>query len=146
VPTERDDLLREKLDQANQNSPKGEIDQFLSLISQLESSGGKNLAHKTIESGIHAGDTAIGQYGLMPNTIEEMARRSGRGPASVPQNEEEIARQLAAQVLSRQPSDEMAAFSWNQGHNLSPNQIEERNYQEHPYVQRFQKLKQALGK
>lgn len=51
---------------------------FLNKIEQLESSGGVNLDHPEIESGIHAGSSAIGRYALMPNTIRELAQRVKR--------------------------------------------------------------------
>lgn len=55
--------------------PIRDDEQFLKDISMIESSGGTNLEHKTIKSGIHAGDTAVGELGLMPNTVRELAKR-----------------------------------------------------------------------
>lgn len=42
----------------------------MSALSNVESSGGKNLNHEMISSGIHAGDRAGGHYGLMPLTVK----------------------------------------------------------------------------
>jgi len=50
-------------------------DQLLNLMRALESSNNTNIAHKQMTSGIQSGDTAYGQYGLMPNTVKEMAQR-----------------------------------------------------------------------
>lgn len=55
--------------------PIREDERFLKAISMIESSGGKDLDHSTMESGIHAGDTAVGELGLMPNTVREIAGR-----------------------------------------------------------------------
>lgn len=49
---------------------------FKDVIRMLESSGGKNTKHKTIQSGLHEGDTAGGDYGIMPNTMDEMLNRN----------------------------------------------------------------------
>lgn len=139
-----------------------EIAAFLKHISQLESSGGKNTNHKVMKHGIHAGTSAVGQYGLMPLTIKDLAKahkkpeinRLARMPASEiqqivktnPDVEYQIAEHLARKVLRKQAGDQdKAAFSWNQGHNLSPEEIERRKYLEHDYVKKFQKLKQKLG-
>lgn len=47
-------------------------DKYLKSIKFLESSGGKNLDHTTMETGIHAGTAAIGRFGLMPKTIKDL--------------------------------------------------------------------------
>ena len=49
-------------------------ERFKRLISILESSGGKQLQHKPMSSGIHEGTKAMGEYGLMPNTAQQLAR------------------------------------------------------------------------
>lgn len=48
-------------------------DTFLRNISHIESSGGKNLEHKEIESGLHKGTAAIGRYGIMPKTAKDIS-------------------------------------------------------------------------
>lgn len=142
-----DEMIKEKLDQMN---PKRfQRDQFLDAISQIESSGGKNINHPISNAPIHRGEQAVGQYGLMPNTIQEMANRSGgRGPASVapgsPQ-EQQVANQLADKVLNRFQDPNMAAYAWHSGHNLTPKQIQDRGYESDPYVQKFQKIWKSLG-
>lgn len=96
---------------------------FLDAIKQVESSGGKNLNHPVIESGIHAGQSAIGSYGLMPNTIKEIKKRF---PASVETNNEDIlARKLAEYIAKKTGNDKEAmAASWFYGHNLPPERLE----------------------
>lgn len=51
---------------------------FLNSIREIESSKGVNLDHIPMESGIHKGQAAIGEFGLMPNTIRELAARLRR--------------------------------------------------------------------
>ena len=48
-------------------------DRFLSAISQLESSGGKNLKHHASNDAMHQGATAIGPQALMPQTIRNIS-------------------------------------------------------------------------
>lgn len=49
------------------------VDEFLYPISMLESSGGKNTNHETVDYGLHEGDTAIGKFALMPKTVRNVA-------------------------------------------------------------------------
>lgn len=158
----RDEMEQEKLDQMNQPIQR---DRFLNLISQIESSGGKNTEHPVMEKGIHAGEQAIGQYGLMPNTVDELLNRAkrsgtmtvemqkmGREPASMkaeiegdPEVEGALAKQLAEKVLSKFPNQDMAAYSWNKGHNMTPEQVAGHDFENDPYVVKFKKIKQSLG-
>lgn len=161
---ERDDLLQEKLDQMNPQ--RFERDRFLDTISQIESSGGKNFNHTPVQTGIQAGQTAAGNFGLMPNTIEELNKRAqmgntltpemqamgGRDPASIkqtlesdPKLEREYANQLASHVLGKFQDPAMAAYAWNQGHNLTPKAVKSRHYEDSPYVQKFNKIWKSLG-
>jgi len=47
---------------------------LLDAISLTESSGGRNTNHEVIDHGIHAGDRAVGNYGLMPKTVQEILK------------------------------------------------------------------------
>jgi len=138
------------------------IKQFLTKIKQVESSGGINTNHPVIKSGIQAGDRAAGSYGLMPNTVHEIINRmrihgtltpelkqlNNLDPNTLkntieknPNLEEQLAEHLAQRVLDRQQDEEKAAFSWNQGHNLTPEEIEKRDYKNSDYVKKFNKVK-----
>ncbi len=155
----QEDLLREKLDQMNPQ--KGQSEDFLNAISQIESSGGQNLNHPVIQAGPQAGQQAIGSYGLLPNTIQELTNRArlenkitpemeaaARNPASIgsnPELEQQYAQQLADRVLHRFPDPAMAAYAWNSGHNLTPEQVKHRDFQNNPYVQKFSKIWHRLG-
>jgi hypothetical protein len=156
---DENDLLKEKLDQMNPQ--RVQRDNFLNAISQLESSGGQNLNHPVIQSGPQAGQQAIGSYGLLPNTIQELSNRAklqnsltpemaaaARNPAAVSQDpnlEKQFADQLANKVLNKFHDPNMAAYAWNSGHNLTPEQIRERDFKNNPYVQKFSKVWKALG-
>lgn len=139
---------------------------FLNTIQQIESSGGQNTNHPTMQAGIHAGEAAMGKYGLMPNTLREIANRarlSGQSNPEIknvgamadgqqmkayieqhPEVEQMFAEQLAGRLLKKFPNEEQAAYSWNQGHNLSPEAVAKRKYKDHDYVKKFNQLRQLL--
>lgn len=139
-------------------SETGDIDNFLSHISMIESSGGKNTSHKKMKSGIHKGDSAYGKYGLMPNTIREIAVRMGKksplyqyskmGSKNIkesfkknPQHEKEMATYLANHLNQKFGGDkEKMAFSWNQGHNMPSDheKFASGEYKNHDYVKKYQ--------
>lgn len=113
------------------------VQDLLRRIRLLESSGGIDTNHRTVESGLQKGETAIGDYGLMPNTIEEL---SNRYPSPIyekmnkdelikkVQEDPELARTMAGTMGSflkdkRGLTDEEAAAAWEQGHNLKPANI-----------------------
>lgn len=143
-----------------------QVKNFLKAISMNESSGGINTNHATMEHGIHAGDAAVGKYGLMPNTIKEMAVRMGRGnplhsyskmnneeiSAKIkknPKHEEEIANYLANHLYDKHGGNESKmAYSWNQGHNLTPKHFEtnHKDYKNHDYTQKYIKNRQTVEK
>lgn len=151
----------DKYDKRNAN-----LDNFLNVISMNESSGGKNLNHKQIKEGLHAGDSAVGQYGLMPNTIKEMATRMGKDhPMSIyskmdnkavadslkknPGHEKEIAKFMANHLHDKFGGDEnKMAYSWFQGHNLTNDHFNtsHKDYMNHDYVQKYNKHKSQMGK
>lgn len=134
---------------------------FLNAISQLESSGGKNIDHPVIESGPQAGQKAVGRFGLLPNTISELNNRArlaneltpemqiaGRNPASLQTNpnlEQVYVNRLAEHILGNINDPEMAAYAWNSGHNLTPEKIKQRDYKNDPYVKKFSKIWKTLG-
>lgn len=139
-----------------------QIKSFLKNIEGVESSGGTNYNHELIQSGIHKGDSAIGRYGLMPNTVNEVlnrARMNGEMTPDLqklqsmdhetlkstlennPELEDKIAEKLAGRVLDRQQDENKAAYSWHQGHNLTPEQIDEKDYKNFDYVKKYNEYK-----
>ncbi len=75
------------------NAPIGEglYDKELTDIAGLETSYGKDLDHKQLESGIHKGDKAIGAFGIMPNTIRDLANK-------VKNPESDLGRALSSEI------------------------------------------------
>lgn len=146
----------------NMSDRNTRVKSFLKNISKVESSGGKDFSHDEMKQGIHAGHRAIGRYGLMPNTVGEVLNRMRingtltpelqslreADPSSLkeiletnPQLEDQIAEELADRVLERQQDENMAAYSWNQGHNLTPDRIAEMPYQDSDYVRKYNAYK-----
>lgn len=133
-------------------------DEFKRRISGVESNFGQNLEHPIIESGIHAGDRAIGEYALMPNTIQEFAKRMGN------QQLANIPKESYPDYFKKHPEDyanianfgldyvydkydqnpEAAAYAWNQGHNLSPERITPTRLNKSPYIRKFRSIKNKL--
>lgn len=111
---------------------------LLDKIGILESSGGVDTDHPEIKQGIQKGDTAIGEYGLMPNTLEEMAKRypsditagmSKEELAEKAKNDPEFAKTMAATMVSflkdkKGLSDEQAAAAWEAGHNKPADKLD----------------------
>jgi hypothetical protein len=142
--------------------------QFLDLIRQIESSGGKDLDHTTIKSGIHKGDAAIGGYGIMPNTAQEFIKRRelkgqiGPDEALVQQMnptqlkeflsnqrriEENLAEDIADRVLTRSNGDEeKAAYMWNQGHNKLASEINKDMLDSSGYIKKFRGVRDLVDK
>lgn len=140
---------------------------FLELIRQIESSGGKNTEHRTMASGLHKGQAAMGEYGIMPKTAQEFVnRRKMRGQfgpdeaimaqmspaelkeflASQDRVEQNLAGDIADRVLRRSKGDEeKAAYMWNMGHNKLASSIDEDKLAESDYVKKFRKLKNMLS-
>lgn len=124
-----------------------DVKAFMKLIKAMESSGGTNTRHVAVDKGIHEGDTAIGNYGIMPNTAKEIAvrrEREGEGTPSDdviknlqnPQVEQllkenpSLAKQyaefMAKRVLDKTKGDPIAGMTaWHYGHNMSPSQLKD---------------------
>lgn len=144
---------------------QAKIDNFLKTISMNESSGGKNLNHKKMTRGIHAGDSAIGEYAFMPNTVKNIAntldekhplknyskmsnQKIQQQLAKNPKHQKELATHLANRLHDRFGGDEhKMAYSWNQGHNLQPSHFknEHKDYLNHDYVKKYNQNKQGTS-
>lgn len=143
------------------------IKNFLKAISMNETSGGKDMDHKTMKHGIHAGDTAHGLYGLMPNTVKETVNRMGRGHplhrkyanmpnekigdslSANPDHEQEIATHMANRLHAKHGGDESKmAYSWLNGTNLTDKHFASNHsgYADHDYVQKYHKHRQQIEK
>lgn len=137
--------------QAKKIQKNPQLESFLAKISKIESSDNPNAIHKIITSGMHKGDRAIGQYGLMPKTIDELVNRNrdlkitpeeARERAKVdPEFARVLATRLANLVLKNQSgNEEAAAYSWNQGHNLEPEQITPELIESSDYIKKYRAL------
>lgn len=139
------------------------VKDFLKKIGQIESAGGKYTNHKVLDHGMHEGQSAYGTYGLMPNTIDEIAASSKDPSVSQlvdmdeaqkkaylkkhPEVEQTLAQTLASKVLANQSGDEQkAAYAWYNGHNLTPDKIEARDYQNSDYVKKYSKLADLIAR
>lgn len=129
-----------------------DVNSFLKLIKAMESSGGKDTAHKPVEEGIQQGDSAIGAYGLMPNTAKEMAGAGKIGPSDDviknlpntevsdllkenPQLSEQYVKMLAEKLMNKTQGDPILGMTgWNQGHNLPLEDIKQRAKDNPDYI------------
>jgi hypothetical protein len=121
----------------------------LSAISMNESSGGKNLQHPTQTSGIHEGQTAGGEFGIMPiiakETIEHHPDLKSKYGHLIGAPHQEVTkylnqdRQLSHDIAVKHWSHlrsmfpkEQAAYAWRKGiHGAStadPKDIEQSEY------------------
>lgn len=134
------------------------LNDFLDLIQQLESSGGQNLDHARVPAGIHAGDKAIGSRALMPNTIKTLANRNMRDNVADsldkeialssinleqkmqenPKKLDQYERQLAETILNKMSGNvDLAATSWLHGMNITPEAAAEKLEMNPEYQQRI---------
>lgn len=145
---------------------RSKLQSFLEKIGELESSGGKNVAHKRITSGLHKDKSAIGKYGIMPDTSEEFINRRLRknefGPDDaiiaqmnpdelnkfISENkrvEQNLAKDISTHVLNRAGGDEeKAAYMWNKGHNIDPSTITPEELEQSDYIRKFRRLKELM--
>lgn len=137
---------------------------FLKDTAMIESSDGDNVDHMPINYGIQKGTAAVGRYGLMPNSIQELIKRAEQnGEANEqllqlkdkpqeeivktfndnPQLEDEMALRMRRHIMSRPgvQNDEQANYMWQHGHNLNSDKLEERNYEQDPRTIKFKKLR-----
>jgi hypothetical protein len=72
--TQHEDFSRTPMSHHEQNVIKPAPG--LNIIKQLESSGGKDISHDVVQTGLNAGTSAAGNYGLMPLTIIETVSKN----------------------------------------------------------------------
>jgi hypothetical protein len=118
-----------------------DVQNLKKIMSLLESSNRDDVKHRTMQDGIHKGDSAIGRYGIMPNTAKELAVRNiadniaspldgaikGSSTDNVerilkdnPDKYDQYATGLAEHVLDNAEGDvPAAAAGWLYGHNMS---------------------------
>lgn len=147
---------------SNKDLRNADKEKFLSDMAEIESSSGKNLAHKMLESGMHAGQKAVGQYGFMPKTIKDMTKRMGdeapgalKALVQVPDEQEmatlvmqdpELEQAVADKMYSvvedtQEGNPEKMNLAWEIGQNakISPARLES-----HPRTERFRNLRKKI--
>lgn len=134
-------------------------DRFLWSIMQVESSGGKDTRHKMTGRIHKPEERAIGKWGLLKPTIDEMVVRNQAHGTPIEHGQElqhmsrddaehflkenphvelQLARSLAHHVIHRHHGDlKRAAYSWLYGHNLHRNEISDQALNDSDYVQKF---------
>lgn len=124
----------------------------MKLIKAMESSGGKDTRHPAMEAGIHSGDAAIGDYGMMPNTAKEIAKQKKVGPSDDaiqnlpndqvsnllkenPELAEQYTKILAEKLMQKTDGDPTLGMTgWHYGHNMSKEQLERKAQARPEYV------------
>ncbi len=175
-------LIRKILiDRANKLKPEytedsSKYDDFLKAISGVESSFGQNTQHPEIQEGIHAGDSAIGQYGVMPETAIDISNKLGNLKSDLgqymqqvdlpevkqlgsldkeqvkekmqdPKIMQQLVRLLATQQdLKQQGDEDRMAYTWNQGSNIPKEDISDEDLNKSKYVNEFRKTRKLIGK
>lgn len=139
---------------------------LLDVIKRLESSDGKNTEHKTMESGLHEGSSAIGDYGLMPNTVREISNRARKDKSLTPEmdmvsrmpeeamkshlkNHPHIQRQFAEKMATRlmdkhQGSEEKVAEAWLKGHNIPTEKFTDDELEKSDRVKKFKEERMKM--
>lgn len=138
-------------------------ERFKRVIKQLESSGGKNLSHETIESGINAGQTAGGAYGILPNSLKDFVNQAKNRNYEIPEELSNIKRLTPDQITDKLNQDRnfdekaadlgsnillektggnelKAATGWRRGHNQNFNEMTDQDALNDPYVRAYSKL------
>ena len=139
---------------------------LLDVIRRLESTDGQNVEHKTMESGLHQGSSAIGEYGLMPNTVREIANRARKDKSLTPEMDmvsrmpEEamknhlnanphIQRQFAEKMARRlmekhMGSEEKVAEAWLKGHNIPTEKLTDEQLNSSDRVKKFKEERMKM--
>ncbi len=159
------DLHAEGPDTTHLSFGEAPEDSFLWTLMQIESSGGKNFAHPEVKTGPLKGEVAVGKWGLMKPTVKEILDRmklEGKLTSDLkplynmdrtglvkffelnPAVELRLARILAHHCLVRQNGNIIkAAFSWNHGHNLKPENITDNELIDSEYIKKFKSYNQV---
>jgi|ERR1035437_2569041 hypothetical protein len=110
------------------------VRRFMANMANTESSSGQNINHPVQTSGIHAGTHAVGNYGIMPVTAQEIAHNAGVNQLQGmdkfeaqdqlmqdPELQYRLASTMASKLLNKNDS-ETAAYKYHGGQNSHPTQ------------------------
>jgi len=140
---------------------------FLKIISDIESSGGKNKNHEVIKKGVNKGQRAGGAYGIVPGTLGEFYNRARNRNYVLPQElsearglgNDEMTKALtenpvlddqAAEIISdimlkeSQGDPDKAAYGWNSGF-TGMKEVSPETRSDSKYVKKFKTLKNKMG-
>lgn len=142
-----------------------DIKQFKKLVGTLESGNNPDVRHPSAITGVSKGDSAIGEHGLMPNTVKEFANRAklqnqdtisddiilanpNSQVSEMLQNNPDLMKlyvdRMSQHVMDKsanKPDD--AYFRWLYGHNLPNQRISDLKRNDPKTLQRIQEaLKQ----
>lgn len=170
---QQDEDIERRRQEAIQNplqvkEPNLSVNDLMKITSMIESSGGKDLKHQRMISGIHEGQSAIGEYGLMPNTVDEMIKRDElKGIASPtdkfvkalepegkrqylekhPDYTKQMSERFIRRLLEKTENDpEKTQYMYQMGHNIDPESITQEKLDNFPRIQKFRQLKDELLK
>jgi hypothetical protein len=109
-----------------------QVQEFLKKMGIIESNSGTNIEHKEMNSGIHKGSSAVGEYGMMPLTAKLYDKKSGVNELADLSKEEvqakleqdpEFAKRMSetmASDLLNKNNSELAAYKWEHGPYAKP--------------------------
>lgn len=126
-----------------------DIKNFRKLMSKMESENNTNVNHSPTPNG-----TAIGEYGLMPPTIRDIASKGTTAVDNIvaksndemikillkenPQLADMYMEKLATPILNKvQDNPDLAATAWLYGQNLSPAALQEKLNNDKQYQSRI---------
>jgi hypothetical protein len=133
---------------------------FKRILHDLESSSGKNTDHSEVQSGLHKGFKAQGEYGIMPLSALDYAKTdkdlkhlkeiSGKDMQHVMETSPDFLKmvedKMIHSVLDKQGGDlDKAVYSWHQGSANVPDKIDESSYKGKPNLEaRMKRFKEIL--
>lgn len=119
-----------------------ELEVFRRITADIESSNGQNMNHRMMESGIHKGTSAIGTYGVMPNTLKEFSNRLPNPELKDisklsylemkdklekdKELEERIFKNVGSWLLDKYGNARDASYAYQHGHNIDPEVVAKR--------------------
>lgn len=128
---------------------------FLDALSAVESNHGLRTHHRTMQSGIHKGSSAYGNYGLMPLTVKDAIKHDkdysylteldDKSLKEELHNNPEIEKRVLDTLYSRLDKNMLGdpykmAYAWNQGTSLRSGDVDKRgDLEDKDYVKKFEK-------
>jgi hypothetical protein len=131
-----------------------QLKEFLKVMSQLESNGGKNTNHDKLSDGTNA----VGQYGIKPMTAKDMLKKSPDNVndldlqevqqqlESSPEMQQRVAEILGQKILDKNKGQMTpSAVGWRDGQNKSLDANKDKLSIDTEYADKIEEVKQKLG-